>query len=142
MLVADAFKEKPVQKITTSHTALKGFQTMRLTEVNALAIADEHGKLVGTLSGSDLRGLTHDKIATVLLPVMEFLKTQHQGIKSPITCDKTDTLKAAVKEMLDEKVHRVWLANAVGEPIGVVSLSDVALFVFTQTLGVWYPPDS
>jgi len=115
---------------------------MRLSQVNALAVVDEHGKLVGTLSGSDLRGMSHDKIATVLLPVMEFLKAQHQeGLKSPVTCSKSDTVVSVVKKMLDHKVHRVWLQNEAGEPTGVISLSDLALFVFTQTLSVWYPPE-
>jgi len=141
MTVGEAFEEKRIHKITTSHTALKGFQIMRLQQVNALAITDEHGKLIGTISGSDLRGLSHDKVANVLLPVMDFLKSQHGGVlKPPITCKKTDKVKAVTDKLITEKVHRVWITND-AEPIGVVSLSDLALFVFTQTISVWYPAD-
>jgi len=141
MTVGEAFDEKRIHKITTNHTALRGFQIMRLQQVNALAITDEHGKLLGTLSGSDLRGLSHDKVANVLLPVMDFLKSQHGGvIKAPLTCKKTDKVKAVMDKLIAEKVHRVWITNDV-EPIGVVSLSDLALFVFTQTIAVWYPAD-
>jgi len=140
-LISEAFKEKAVHKISTTHSALRGFQSIRLHEVNALAVVDDGGKLVGTLSGSDLRGLSHDKVTNVMLPVMEFLKGQGQGGHKPVTCKNTETLKSVVERLVAEKVHRIWIVDNSDHPTGVISLSDIALFVFTQTLAVWYPAE-
>jgi len=139
--VGDTFKEKPVHKITSTQSALRGFQSIRLHEVNALAVIDDNGKLVGTLSGSDLRGLSHDKVTNVMLPVAEFLKLQHQTSTVPVTCKSTDTIKSVVERLVAEKVHRVWMVDENQHPKGVISLSDIALYVFTQTLDVWYPAE-
>jgi CBS domain-containing protein len=140
-IVSEAFKQKTVHKISTAHSALKGFQSIRLYQVNVFVVVDEHGKLVGTLSGSDLRGLSHDKVTNVMLPVMEFLKGQRQGGQQPVTCKNTDTVQSVIQKLVSEKVHRIWMIDDAHHPIGVISLSDIALYVFTQTLEVWYPAE-
>lgn len=65
-----------VTSIRASESAVNGFQKMYQKNVSAVAVLDDvTGALVANFSASDLRGLTHETIANVKLPVTEFLRT-------------------------------------------------------------------
>jgi len=128
---------KYVRTIPISSTALHGFQQMRLAprQVHALAIVDENGVIVGTLSSADLRGFTHEKLGNILLPVLEFLKAQGTH-RAPVVCEPSISIKEVVALMINEKVHRVWLVDDDNKPVGVVSMTDIILYFYYATIGV------
>jgi len=115
---------KPVVSITSSTPALEGFKTMSLEKVTALAIT-HNGKLVGTLSASDLRGLTRRRLQKVVAPVKQFLEFMHGSIRDPLTTTLDSTLNEALSLIVTEGVHRLWIVNAQKEPIGSLSLTDI-----------------
>jgi len=120
---------KPVVSITASTTALEGFKTMSLEKVTALAITD-NGNLVGTLSASDLRGLTRRRLQKVVAPVKQFLESMHGSIRDPLTTTLDSTLDQALSLIVTEGVHRLWIVDAQKEVIGILSLTDIIkLFV-------------
>lgn len=113
--------------ITTKNAALTGFRKLTLHEISAVPVLDEKdGKLVGTVSASDLRGIHQDSFKTTLLPVMEFLQLQHGGqVRAMVTCTANDVLADVMEKVLKNKVHRVWVVDDQQKPVGVVTLSDI-----------------
>jgi len=132
---------KRVFTVNSIDTAIQGFQLMRLKQVNALAVVNESGTLVTTLSDADLRGFTREKLETLLFPITQFLTRTHGSVLKPVVCHPTDSLKTVLDLLISEKVHRIWIVDDHHKPIGVVSLTDIALFFYSHTLDYWYPPD-
>lgn len=117
-----------VVAIPSTYTALAGFQKIALSNVPAVAVVNETGSLIATLSSSDLRGLSQSNFSKVLLPVLEFLSFKHKEEKKvQITCVPSSTVMEVAKKMLGSAIHRVWVVNndAESRPIGVVSQTDI-----------------
>jgi CBS-domain-containing membrane protein len=94
--------------------------------IHAIGIVDNDGKLIGTLSSSDLRGLTASKLQNILKSPCTFIKETAQGkIPHPVTCHSHDVLEEVMLKAVTAKVHRVWMIDAAGKPTSVVSLSDI-----------------
>lgn len=115
-----------VYTISTQDRAIEGFKKMFAHMVPAIAVVNEEKKLVSTLSASDLRGVSSEKLENLLSPVMDFLQIQ-LGEKPPVpvTVTSTSSLEDAILKCLTAKIHRVWVVNSAQEPIGVVSYSDM-----------------
>lgn len=66
-------------------------------KVPAIAVVNEEKKLVSTLSASDLRGVSSEKLENLLSPVMDFLQIQ-LGEKPPVpvTVTSTSSLEDAI----------------------------------------------
>lgn len=120
--------DKSPVSIKTSDTALHGFRSMDMNGVSAVpVVCAETGRIVTTLSPSDLRGLAGLKeVREVLLPVTEFLRNRRGGrLTHPVTCTKDSTLEEVMLKAVTAGVHRVWVVDASGKPISVVSLTDI-----------------
>jgi len=116
---------KPVKTISTSTSALDGFKNMTTDKVSALAVVDENGKLVANLSASDLRGITSRRLKDALKPVLEFIQSSRGFVRDPVTISLDDTLETAMHRVVNEGLHRLWIVDAQGKPVGCVSLSDL-----------------
>jgi len=126
---------KPVHTIHERKLAINGFQLMRIKEVNAVAVVNDSGHIVENLSDSDLRDFTHDKFDTLFVSTTEFLTRTHGGkIRQPVVCSDTDNLKRVVDSIVNEKVHRVWIVDGNMKPIGVVSMTDICLYFYSNLL--------
>lgn len=79
---------------------------------------------MGTLSVSDLRGITRQRFLNVLLPVNDFL-SKCISQPPPITCSPQTKLSEIVQQCLDLHVHRVWAVNEKKQPQRAVSYTDV-----------------
>ncbi|KAI8929654.1 hypothetical protein BC831DRAFT_258032 [Entophlyctis helioformis] len=127
---------KRVVTVTDSVSALAAFRTLYLHRVSAVAVvAADSGALVSNLSASDLRGVTHSNLETLIEPVFAYLETEKRQkgqLKSDQlrTVDMDSTLDMAVARMLEAHIHRVWIVDVDERPQGVVTLTDVlSLFV-------------
>jgi len=114
-------KDQIVVTAKKADRALDAFRKMHIKEVHAIAVVDENGKLFGTLSSSDLRGISADQLLSVMTPTAEFIK----GTSQNVVCVASDTLGNVMKKVMDHQVHRVWIINDKQEPIGVVALGDI-----------------
>ena len=94
-------------------------------KVGALGIVDTNGELVGTLSASDVRGMQEQDLPQLFLPVMTFLRKRGINNRKPIFVGIESTLEEVIKEMLDGRVHRVWICSDDKKPIGVVTMTDI-----------------
>ncbi|KAI8835278.1 hypothetical protein BJ741DRAFT_657257 [Chytriomyces cf. hyalinus JEL632] len=126
--------------VVGSHvTALQAFRVMYVHRVSAVAIVSRRGEIVANLSASDLRGVTGDmeSLQSFLSPVFEFLETRSgkRGLGSlkadQLKCvDREHAFGQAVKTVLEEGIHRVWVQDSAEIPVGVLTVGDMlSLFV-------------
>jgi hypothetical protein len=75
---------RSVVTMEPSESALNGFLRLQEKKVGALAIVEgsNNNRLVGTLSRSDLRGLTVDLLMDMSLPVFDFLHVGYLFLSS------------------------------------------------------------
>eukprot|EP00472_Partenskyella_glossopodia_P011352 CAMPEP_0197522688 /NCGR_PEP_ID=MMETSP1318-20131121/7786_1 /TAXON_ID=552666 /ORGANISM="Partenskyella glossopodia, Strain RCC365" /LENGTH=248 /DNA_ID=CAMNT_0043075139 /DNA_START=256 /DNA_END=1002 /DNA_ORIENTATION=- len=124
---------RSVVSVKLSETALTGFRRLlnwrSFKDWNLASlpiIDDKNGSVVGNLSESDLRGMTKDLLGTLTLPVGEYLEKLHgKKMRQAVTVTADTTFSAALDKVVKEKVHRAWIVDAKGNPIGTFSLSDV-----------------
>jgi len=121
-------------KIFAVEPLFNGFQWLYLTpNPSALAVIDEYGKLMGTLSVSDVRGVPLNNIQdTLQMSVRDFLTQTNQ--KEQVTCVPDSTLSEVMKSLVDNQVHRVWVVDQGGKPIGVVTLTDIIRLFLSSNL--------
>lgn len=143
---------KDVAHISDKERAFQAFRLMRKKNVSGVAVIDEHGHVAGNISVNDLKLLEFDlKFLNMLgLPVKEYLEvlnepqTVHQECTSVrisslrrflknnasrpvLTCSLDDTLAGVVCTMNHYNVHRIFVENELGKPIGVLSMLDLLM---------------
>jgi len=111
----------PVTSVPSTITVRDGLEVIYKNNLNAVAVVDEEGKLVETLSASDLRGLTAETVGTIEQPITSFFVEKREQQ----TVTEEATLNQIIKKCVAHQVHRVWVVNSDYQPIGVVSFSDV-----------------
>jgi CBS domain-containing protein len=115
-----------VVSIFTCNKAVDGFQKMYDNNINAVPVLDENtGKIVANLSASDLRGITYENIASVKMPVLDFLDFMLGKRPRPITCSKSAKVEHVLSKITSENVHRVWITDQTDKVTGVVTLTDI-----------------
>eukprot|EP00736_Rhodelphis_marinus_P013180 Rmarinus@m.20015 len=117
--------QKKAEIIPHTSSAMKGFQVMYKFQITGVGVVDEHGKLVGNLSASDVRGLKLDMVKDVTLPVLEYLKAVKGAVGPVASCTESTKLGDVVNELLKKRIHRSWVVDSKGAPTSVVSMSDV-----------------
>ena len=117
----------PIIACSTDSSALTAFRKITLHDISALPIVDPHGKLVSTLSASDVRGLDETSFKYTLLSVMEFLEKVRgeKAMLNNFVARESDSLLSVIQTTVQKKVHRVWVVNEADEPVGSVSLTDI-----------------
>uniref|UniRef100_A0A7S2X876 CBS domain-containing protein n=1 Tax=Lotharella oceanica TaxID=641309 RepID=A0A7S2X876_9EUKA len=97
--------------------------------LSALPVVDSKGELKGTLSGSDIRGMTADKLNDLMLSVRHFLrKHQPGGMRVPEQVTLEMPFSKALKQIIDAGVHRLWVTGKdkdKNKVTGVLSLTDI-----------------
>jgi len=117
-----------VSGIFTAHrreTLYNVLQTMQKNLISAVALTEPDGKLAGNFSATDLKGLYTEKFPLLLQPVADYLEEfSPRSLNS--FCMKADAKFAdLVGEMVENKLHRLWIIDDDFKPVGVVSLTDV-----------------
>jgi len=131
--------EKNVETINMKEFVIEAFKRIWDKEVTGLAVVNNDGKLVANISASDL-------LKTRVFPVGEMIHDLYQPIKNflniredikdrvmladkpeykPISVSAHDNLESSMLKCLENKVHRVFIQDDKGKPIGVISLSDM-----------------
>lgn len=96
---------------------------MKEHRITAVPIINNYERLITTLSSSDARFVTEANIGLITGPALDFLKTCH-GIRAPVTAKMTSTIEGVMEQLLESKIHRVWIEED-GKIIGVVSMSNI-----------------
>jgi len=115
---------RKVESVSHRTPTIKAYGHLLRSKVSALAVLDENHKLVGNLSASDLRGINDQNLRELMHPVHQFLA--RAGSKNQvIRCFHEDKLGDAINKLLENHVHRLWMTDGQGKPVGVLSLTDV-----------------
>lgn len=126
---------KDVITVPQNKIAYEVFKIMLDKKVSAVGIVDDNGILVGSLSTSDIKALGYklswfemlDFTVEAYLQNLRMLDPQRTipFDKDPVTCVAEDTLGKVINMIQYYRIHRVFVVDNVGKPIGVVSLVDI-----------------
>jgi len=131
--------KSPVTRVDPSTKVVDAFRKMRIQEINGLAIADDNGTLLGTLSESDLRGITMENMSLLQHPVIDFLKTQNNNtVPEVITVRSTTLLRDLLEIITKRKLHRVFVIDDTGRATGVITLTDIIAYFWNRTMNYWF----
>ncbi|KAJ3041641.1 hypothetical protein HDV00_008918 [Rhizophlyctis rosea] len=144
--------ELGVISVSASSKALTAFETMNRHRLQAVAIVDDEGRLVGELRATDLYILTSTKppsLSSLLKTAAEFASlARGSGVSNGaangngggmlsstdyLSCGRSASLGECVGKMLGVGVcGRCWVVDEERRPIGVVTLSDVITMVLPE----------
>jgi len=131
--VMDCGKLKRVISITENERAIDGFLKMLETSRNACAVLDYQGRIIASLSASNLRGLTNEKLRNLLLPVMQFFPAMTgYHAEPPLICKENDNLVETIRKISKASTRRCWVIDDDFRPIGQLSMGNIIEFVFTK----------
>eukprot|EP01104_Vermistella_antarctica_P010515 TRINITY_DN2813_c1_g1_i1.p1 TRINITY_DN2813_c1_g1~~TRINITY_DN2813_c1_g1_i1.p1 ORF type:complete len:333 (+),score=91.71 TRINITY_DN2813_c1_g1_i1:148-1146(+) len=145
--VSDAKVEQVYNKVSVVSvgpldTTIDAFTTLVSEKVSAVAVVAEknngaqpQGTLLGVLSATDLKGslgpLT-EIFGSVQLPVDEYVAKYSDKLgrkdASVFSCKPSDTIGAVVHILDTNHIHRLFVVDDDGKPIGVLSLCDLISF--------------
>jgi len=125
---------KHVLSVDKNESALTAFNQMHDQKVSALAVTD-NGRLIDNLSASDVRRVEALQKSITLLsrPVSAFIDNTPKGEKHLahlrrrplISVDQNETLQQVLHKISEHHVHRVYIVDGAGHPIGVVTLTNI-----------------
>lgn len=92
-----------------------------------MAILDESARIVGTLSASDLRGITPKGFRLIeTSSVAMFLAKAVTGkVGEMVVVGAANTMSDLLDKFVQEHVQSIYIVDANGHPIGVVGLGQV-----------------
>jgi CBS domain-containing protein len=108
--------------------AYQAFQEIHKNEGReGVALVDNTGKLVANVSVSNIKGLTRANMQLLFRPLTDFLSRDRKRgwWQLPICATLDTTLEYLLLLFTATKVHRIYIIDDDGKPIGEVSLSDV-----------------
>jgi len=112
--------------------AFSAFQIIDKTRFSGIGVVDHEKKLIGNTSARDIKYLVLDKCELSLeMPVLEYLAAVRQRIitsqeKAPICAVQKDATIGRVIGLLEAtQFHRLFIVDPKGNPIGVVSVTDI-----------------
>jgi len=124
--------DKKLKTVTASTQTLAAFRELLINNHGASPVIIDDGRIVGTLSISDLRGLGSDDVKDLLLPLSDYLKKK--GGARAISIAASTSLSDAISLIVKNRVHRAWITDAGSKPLGVLSLTDIIKAVLLDKL--------
>lgn len=92
-----------------------------------VALVDNDGKLIANISASNIKGMTRANIQLLYRPLTDFLaRDRKRGWwQLPVTTTLDTTLENVLLQFVGAKVHRMYIVDDDGKPVGEVSISDI-----------------
>jgi len=136
--VTKLYEPGPVFSVKENDPITNALQIILEYGVSGVAIIDQDGKLVGSISGSDLKAACPDAIS-MLVKMNGSVKELKESSSDPsrprvISCTDDDTLAGVIDKMQKYRVHRVFVVDANNHPRGVISFSDLISFLSNEFL--------
>lgn len=123
------FKSNSVTTIPRRINVLLALQTLLRHNTEALVVVNDSGDLFANFSSSDLRGLYQEHLPHFLHTVADFLKQHSPHSLNVKTAAPTQSLQELVDIFVTSKLHRLWIVDAHGKPVGVITLTDILRLV-------------
>eukprot|EP01136_Pigoraptor_vietnamica_P010474 Opistho-1_new@48127 len=133
--VADilAREKSHVVSVTADNKVIEAFNLMKKESVSGIAVVDQNGILIGSMSIRDLRGLLiHggildlSRLLYTVRQFINFLNQQNVDERHPaVSVTRHDTLERVIDIFAMVRVHRLFVVDEECKPIGVLSRVDV-----------------
>lgn len=114
----------PVRTLAADVPALKAFRELLIDSIGAAPVVGADGKVVATLSLSDVAKIDRSNLANLLKPVPDFLKAMHGSVRETISAESKDSVASVLEKVATSGVHQIWLLEN-GKPTGCISLTDI-----------------
>lgn len=98
-------------------------------------MVDDHGVAVGTFTASNLRGVSRETLKLLLLPVLNYIAATTGKRIQLIACSPTEKVSSVLRKLANRGIHRVWILDKMGKPIGVVRQHDILEVALQLSLG-------
>jgi len=139
--VTSVMKDEIVS-VKEDQTVLNAFLLIFERMVSGVAVVNEEGKLVGSLSASDLKWAAEsafdlgNRLSMKVSDFLEFRRSlpafasDNDALKkmtssAPLTCMPDDEVEYVLTKLMTKGVHRLWIVNEEQKPVGVVALCDL-----------------
>mmetsp|Transcript_2890 Transcript_2890/g.7933 ORF Transcript_2890/g.7933 Transcript_2890/m.7933 type:complete len:363 (-) Transcript_2890:261-1349(-) len=127
---------KPVVAVGEEDQALAAFRLMKDRNISAVAVVDAEGHLLANISNSDVKTmLGQNRVLSLAQTAMDFVAAVRAGDAARTSSGKSTaaamhvhpetTVKQLISKLAATKVHRMYVCDAEGLLIGVVSLKDI-----------------
>jgi len=129
-LVNRASESREVVSARMSDTVISILKKMYSSDVSAVALIDDNGKLQANFSTSDVLHFEVGMLSDLNLSAVDFLKKYAAWALTPLAVQKEDgSLADAVVLFSALAIHRIWIVDSsVFEnfaPIGIITLTDM-----------------
>jgi CBS domain-containing protein len=119
--VGDLMTRDPVVAIEDM-SLLDAAEIMDFYRVDGLPVIDWNGDLVGVISQTDL---LHARAAEALRNAWQGLTVRHLMTRPAVTVTSACPVDEAAALMEQMRIHRLVVVAADGEPIGILSITDL-----------------
>jgi len=113
--------------VSLTDNVAQTFMEMGSSGTYGAAVVDNQGKLFANISVSDLKGMTRRNCVMLNSNIDEFLKRDRKRgwwIR-PIVVDSACSLYQLILMFASSKVHRIYLIDNEGKPVGEINHADV-----------------
>jgi CBS domain-containing protein len=120
-------KQGRVITISIDQPLREAFKLIQEHDISAVPVIDG-GKICGNISARDVRLIVNSsKIYKLFnMSIRAYLDVVNAGKETAaVTCSPDDTLHDVIKSLVQSRIHRVYVVNAKGEPMRVVSLRNI-----------------
>ncbi len=97
--------------------------------ISGLPVVDEHGRLVGVISQSDLLAEGSGHLSGLIRGNGSGLRVGELMTLPAVSMPMTASLVEAARVMQSERIHRVVAIDDTGRPVGVLSATDYVALV-------------
>jgi len=113
--------------VSLTDNVAQTFMEMGSSGTHGAAVVDSQGKLFANISVSDLKGMTRRNCVMLNSNIDEFLKRDRKRgwWVRPIVVDPTCSLHQLILMFVSSKVHRIYLIDNEGKPVGEINHADV-----------------
>jgi 5'-AMP-activated protein kinase regulatory gamma subunit len=120
-----------VVSVSCKATMRQCFTALAAYKVSGIAIVDSHtSKLVGTISASDLKGMTQENFVMLGEKARDWMARRGKlGFQHVLTCRAEDTLERVLELLNLAAVHRIFVVDENQKVVGIVPLTSIMQIV-------------
>jgi len=124
-----------VATVNKKESVFKVIQALKAADVHAIAVVDDAGVLVGNFSATDLASVVKERLPHLTDSIEHYLTEHSAGSLKPVTvqADGNTSFREVVHILVEHHISRVWVVNADGKPVDVISGTDICRLVNTRT---------
>jgi len=140
---------RQVITIRQDKSAYEAFQVVKEKKLSALPVVDSEGRVIGCISSDDIKQLGFDMrffgiLQHSLIEYFDILKTQNVDKSEPydgelaiprpavVSVLPTQDLRRVLRLATLYEIHRVFVAEAQGKLLGVITLKDILQVLFKE----------